>query len=216
MPKFPTWVVKLGGSLVGGAALADWLATLSELSGRARIVIVAGGGPFADSVRDAQSGLGIDDATAHAMAILGMRQFALAIAALVPGTVPGLLTLDAIAERRDDTGLVVWDPSDPVLAASAIPADWTATSDSIAAWLGRHIGATGTVLVKSRHAASAGGLASALAAEAFIDTWLPQLLRGGEQPLWWLERSATREFAQLVAGAALPERAITGSMRQPG
>ena len=204
MPKFPTWVVKLGGSLVGGAALADWLATLSELSGRARIVIVAGGGPFADSVRDAQSGLGIDDATAHAMAIL------------VPGTVPGLLTLDAIAERRDDTGLVVWDPSDPVLAASAIPADWTATSDSIAAWLGRHIGATGTVLVKSRHAASAGGLASALAAEAFIDTWLPQLLRGGEQPLWWLERSATREFAQLVAGAALPERAITGSMRQPG
>jgi len=216
MPKFPTWVVKLGGSLVGGTALPDWLATLGELSGRARIVIVAGGGPFADTVRDAQTGLGIDDATAHAMAILAMRQFALAIAALVPVTNPGLLTVDALGARREDTGLVVWDPTDPVLAASAIPADWTATSDSIAAWLGRYIGATGTVLVKSRRAGSAGGLASALAAEAFIDTWLPQLLRGGEQPLWWLERSATQAFVQLVDGAALPERAITGAMRQPG
>lgn len=213
MPKCPTWVVKLGGSLVACAALPAWLATLHGLSHRARIIIVAGGGPFADAVRDAQPGLGIDDATAHAMAILGMRQLALAVAALVPGeTPPDLLTLDALGERRDDAGLVVWDPLDPALVVSGIPADWTATSDSIAAWLGRRIAATGTVLVKSRNAECGSTLASALAAEAFIDAWLPVFLRGGEQPLWWLERAATGEFVRLVDGAGLPERAITGAV----
>lgn len=212
MPKFPTWVVKLGGSLIGGPALPAWLAALDGLSGRARIVIVAGGGPFADAVRDAQTSLRIDDATAHAMAILGMRQFALAIAALAPGRPAGLLTLDALGGRGDDAGLVVWDPLDPLLVASGIPADWTATSDSIAAWLGRYIEATGTVLVKSRSAECGSTLASALAAEAFIDTWLPVLLRGGEQPLWWLEQSATGKFVRLVDGDGLPEHSITGSV----
>ncbi len=212
MPKFPTWVVKLGGSLVGGSALPAWLATLDGLSGRARIIIVAGGGPFAEAVRDAQAGLGIDDATAHAMAILGMRQFALAIAALVPRRDCGLLTLDGLGERAEDIGLMVWDPLDPALVASAIPADWTATSDSIAAWVGRYIEANGTVLVKSRSAGCGSTVASGKAAEGFIDPWLPVLLRSREQPLWWLEQSATGEFVRLVDGAGLAEYAITGAM----
>jgi aspartokinase-like uncharacterized kinase len=211
MPKFPTWVVKLGGSLVGSAALPAWLATLEELSQRARIIIVAGGGPFADVVRDAQTGLGIGDATAHAMAVLGMRQFALAIEALVPSVTSGLITADYLRETGDDAGLLVWDPADPALVASAIPADWTATSDSIAAWFGGRIAASGTVLVKSRQPASGTGLASSLAAEAFVDLWLPELLRTRKQPLWWLERSATAEFVRLVDGATLPERAITST-----
>lgn len=212
MPKFPTWVVKLGGSLIGGSALPAWLATLDGLSGRARVIIVAGGGPFADTVRDAQASLRIDDATAHAMAILGMRQFALAIAALVPRHHRGLLTLDALGERDEDAGIVVWDPLDPALVASGIPADWTATSDSIAAWAGRYIEANGTVLVKSRSAACGSTLASALAAEGFIDPWLPVLLRNREQPLWWLEKSSTGEFVRLVDGAGLAENTITAAM----
>ncbi len=211
MPKSPTWVVKLGGSLVTGSTLPAWLAMLGELAARVRIIIVAGGGPFAEAVREAQPGLGIDDGTAHVMAIHGMRQFALALASLVPGDTPGLLTLDALARRLEDVGLVVWDPLDPALSASGIPADWTATSDSIAAWVGQRSGATGTVLVKSRHAACGSTLASALAAEGFVDSWLPQLLHGGEQPLWWLECSATEAFTHLVDGAGLPEQAITRS-----
>ena len=208
MPKFQTWVVKLGGSLVGSDALPAWLTTLDALSQRARIIIVAGGGPFADVVRDTQSALGIDDATAHAMAVSGMRQFALAIDALLPDARSGLVTVDFMLECADAAGLRVWDPADTALAASGIPADWTATSDSIAAWLGGRISANGTVLVKSRQAACATGLAADLAAEAFIDKWLPKLLRTSEQPLWWLERSATGDFVRLVDGAVLAERAI--------
>lgn len=211
MPKFPTWVVKLGGSLVGSAALPAWLATFDGLSQRARIVIVAGGGPFADVVRDVQPDLGIGDTTAHAMAVLGMRQFALAIAALVPGEGSDLVNAGSLSGCARRTGLMVWDPLDPALAASDIPADWTATSDSIAAWLGRRLAADGTVLVKSRRATCVTGLATELAAEAFVDAWLPRLLRGGQQPLWWLERSAPEKFIQLVEGAALPDRVIRSS-----
>lgn len=209
MPKCPTWVVKLGGSLVaGGAALPAWLRVLSEVSTRHRVVIVAGGGPFADAVRDAQPALGIGDATAHAMAVQGMRQFALAIAALVPGATPALTTIDAFG-RHEGTGLTVWEPMDPALVGSGLPEDWCATSDSIAAWLGRRIAATGTVLVKSRRPSCPGTQASALAADGFIDTWLPELLREGPQPLWWLERSATGDFVRLVDGAGLPGCMIT-------
>ena len=66
--------------------------------------------------------------------------------------------------------------------------------------------------MKSRQAVCVTGLASELAAEAFIDLWLPEYLRVCAQPLWWLERSATAEFVRLVAGEPLPERAIRSSV----
>ena len=50
----------------------------------ARIVLVPGGGPFADAVRDADRTLGLGSDTAHWMAILAMDQYAHLLRARIP------------------------------------------------------------------------------------------------------------------------------------
>ncbi|OZA05848.1 MAG: uridylate kinase, partial [Methylophilaceae bacterium 17-44-8] len=44
------WVIKLGGSLLGTDELQQWLSCIAEY-GDGRVVIVPGGGVFADTVR---------------------------------------------------------------------------------------------------------------------------------------------------------------------
>ena len=55
------WVLKLGGSLLEAPELDAWLATTVG-AGAGRCVVVPGGGPFADRVRDSQPRLGFSDA----------------------------------------------------------------------------------------------------------------------------------------------------------
>ena len=48
VPQLP-WVVKLGGSVASSPFLEDWLRTLA--GGGGRLVVIPGGGPFAEAVR---------------------------------------------------------------------------------------------------------------------------------------------------------------------
>ena len=69
-------VVKLGGSLSQSDALVKCLNSVEQnYQGRA-VVIVPGGGAFADQVRLTQQRWQFDDKTAHRMAILAMQQMA--------------------------------------------------------------------------------------------------------------------------------------------
>ena len=63
------WVVKLGGSLLGSPELIKWLALVAQ-HGDGKVVIVPGGGLFANSVREAQMITNVSDAVAHKMALL--------------------------------------------------------------------------------------------------------------------------------------------------
>ena len=64
-------VIKLGGSHAFAPQLKDWIGAVAAQAGR--IVLVPGGGPFADAVRDAQARMGFDDGAAHRMALLAME-----------------------------------------------------------------------------------------------------------------------------------------------
>src|ERR1700749_303423 len=75
-------IVKLGGSHAAGPHLKDWLTAIATEAGS--IVIVPGGGPFADTVRAAQAGIGFDDRAAHTMALMAMAQFGSALVSLNP------------------------------------------------------------------------------------------------------------------------------------
>ena len=66
-------VVKLGGSTADHKEMDVWTTALA--AAHVPLVIVPGGGAFADHVRDEQGRLGFSDAAAHAMAILAMDQF---------------------------------------------------------------------------------------------------------------------------------------------
>ena len=140
-------VAKLGGSLAASPLLRDWLDAIAE--GAGHVVLVPGGGPFADAVRTTQRALGFDDATAHTMALLAMAQYGLFLAsrhaALLPAETPEAIA-DALRARR----VPVWLPPRTLGPADGVLASWDMTSDSLALWLASRIGAPALLLVKSR------------------------------------------------------------------
>lgn len=162
------WVVKLGGSLQGAGTLGTWLRAMSASKGA--VVLVPGGGPFSDAVRAAQERHGFDDRTAHRMAILAMQQYGTLLAALDGEleTAGSLLLLQA-TRRRGRTP--VWLPDLAMLDAAGVANSWTVTSDSLAAWLARGLGAAGLILVKSAPAPPGGPLEWAQA--GFVDAAFP-------------------------------------------
>lgn len=147
-------VVKLGGSLLGAPHLPELLRALARQG--APVLVVTGGGAFADAVRDLQRGLGLSDAACHRMAILAMEQTALALADLAPGLLP-VDTLAAIAEARAGERPAIWRPARLALEAPDLPQSWDLTSDSLAAWIARASGAARLTLVKSAPAAPGTG-----------------------------------------------------------
>jgi len=142
------WVVKLGGSLLGSPELSRWLETLVRISD-GQVVIVPGGGLFADAVREAQLLTHVSDADAHRLALLAMDQFGLLLVAMNANLVTASSELE-IAERGWQHRAIVWLPSQMVLADESIPKNWQVTSDSLSAWFAHKIGAKHLVLVKSK------------------------------------------------------------------
>lgn len=181
------WVVKLGGSLLGAPALSCWLEALAKVSD-GNVLIVPGGGVFADAVRVAQQRTGIDDAAAHRLAVLAMDQYGMLLTAMNKQLVTASSELE-IAERSWQHRCIVWLPSQMVLPDDRIPMRWSVTSDSLAAWIARKTGAEQLVLIKSapvssypaafpvRHAIQDGLLDEEFAAftkDVDFDIWLLQ------------------------------------------
>ena len=145
-------VVKLGGGLLAHAAHFDAaLAAIGAAADTRRLLIVPGGGPFAEAVREIDRRLGLSDDSAHWMAVLAMDQYAHLVAARMAGGV--------IVAERPEIGAALDAGRVPVLApyrwlrdADPLPHSWAVTSDSIAAWVAGQVGASDLVLVKPPHA----------------------------------------------------------------
>jgi 5-(aminomethyl)-3-furanmethanol phosphate kinase len=141
-------VIKIGGGLSESPGALDAVcAAVSGLGRARRIVVVPGGGPFADAVRrfDASHGLSAD--AAHWMAILAMDQYAHVLAERIVGArimeEPG-----AIEETIGTAGVAVLAPSRWMRAADVLPHTWQATSDSVAAFVAGALDAERLILVK--------------------------------------------------------------------
>ncbi len=142
-------VIKVGGSLAAEPATLRMVAArLATLAAETPILIVPGGGPFADTVREVDDQYSLPASSAHWMAILGMDQYAHLLAALIPG---GAVVNDqgGIAAVRQSGGVPVLAPSQWLAAADEVPHSWDVTSDSLAAYLATLLGAERLVLVKS-------------------------------------------------------------------
>ena len=141
-------VVKLGGSLVESDALLQCLDTVEQHYQHQSVVIVPGGGGFANQVRQIQQRWSFDDQTAHHMAILAMQQMALLFKALKNDFII-VHTLDAIQSHLKLQKTLIWSPDGEELDKAGIPATWDITSDSLSAWLAKMLLATELILVKS-------------------------------------------------------------------
>jgi aspartokinase-like uncharacterized kinase len=141
-------VIKLGGSLAESDALLNCLNTVEQkYQGRA-VVIVPGGGAFAEQVRLAQKHWRFDDKTAHHMAILAMQQMALLFKGLEPNFSIASSPID-IREQLSHQRVVIWSPDIVQLDNAGIQATWDITSDSLSAWLAKALSADELILVKS-------------------------------------------------------------------
>ena len=143
-PRARPVVIKLGGSHASGPHIRDWLAAIA--ADAHRIVIVPGGGPFADAVRRAQASMGFDDRAAHDMALMAMAQFGRALQSLNPA-LRLAATRAAISRAFREGKVPVWSP-EPMAQLAHLPESWDLTSDSLAAWLACALGAGELVLVK--------------------------------------------------------------------
>lgn len=141
-------VVKLGGGMLRHPdALAPVLDLVGDAARRRRTLVVPGGGPFADAVREADRRFGLSDTAAHWMAVLAMDQYAYLLAERLAG--------GRVVDGPDEVAAALADGARPVLAparwlraADPLPHAWAVTSDSIAAWAAGALGARGLVLVK--------------------------------------------------------------------
>lgn len=146
------WVVKIGGSLLGSPELYRWLEIFVKFSD-GNVIIVPGGGLFADAVREAQAQSNISDAVAHKLAVIAMDQYGLLLAGMNTGLTTASSELE-LAERSWQHRGIVWLPSKMVLAEDSIPKNWQVTSDSLTAWLATKLGADQLILIKSKSLAS--------------------------------------------------------------
>ncbi|MBL4637977.1 MAG: delta 1-pyrroline-5-carboxylate synthetase [Proteobacteria bacterium] len=138
-------IVKLGGSLYNTVELKQWLSALANYSQQQHILIVPGGGPFADQVRTAQSLHHFDDHHAHHMAILAMAQFALLIAGIAPQC-----QLFHYPKNTDSTPptFSVWLPDEKLLSIKDLSHSWSVTADSLALWLSQQLNADELIIIK--------------------------------------------------------------------
>ena len=148
MAEPPPLVVKVGGALAAVPGALDAVArALPALARRGPVVVVPGGGPFADEVRRAQGELDLTEEAAHWMAVLAMDQYAMLLADLLPFA---RMEHDLDILRRARTGeVLVVAPYRWMRDADPLPHTWDATSDSIAAVLAGTLGARELVLVKA-------------------------------------------------------------------
>ena len=127
------------------SSLKHCLATVEQEYGES-VVIVPGGGIYADLIRKTQQQWKFGEETAHQMAILAMKQFALLLKSLKPAFIL-VESLDSVKALVKKSKVLIWSPD--LQDLSAINANWEVTSDSLAAWLASQLGAAELILVKS-------------------------------------------------------------------
>jgi len=196
-------VVKVGGSLLASGGLPSLLTTLGELARPRRLVVVPGGGPFADAVRRACSLHDPGASAAHWMAILAMDQHAHLLAGLQPAA--RLVTgPDEVARVLAEGLLPVLCPFRWLRAVDPLPHGWHVTSDSIAAWVAARLSARRLALLKSLEGVP--GTSGDVVAEAplraatlagIVDEYFERALEPGVE-CWVLSGREPQRLAELL------------------
>lgn len=191
-------VVKVGGSLYRQPSLARVMTRLARLFAERNALVVPGGAVFADQVRSAQKRWGFDDATAHNMALLAMRQYGCLLSAKSNLPTTERLATDTRAIWLPSENRNIWLPDD----ASDMRMDWQLTSDSIALCIATRVRAQRLVLIKPVSAREVS------CARHLVDESFPVLrARFGSRvvivtPQEWLDLRSANDFADYEATAA--------------
>jgi len=141
-------VIKVGGGLSRlPGAVERVCSALQELSPRHPMLVVPGGGPFADAVRTFERRTTLSPAASHWMAILAMDQYAYVLADRIAG---GVIVAEPgeIREVLSAGQIPILTPARWMRSADVLPHSWEVTSDSIAAFVAGALGAARLALIK--------------------------------------------------------------------
>ena len=196
------WVIKLGGSLLSSGSLQEWLSIIVE-HGAGKLVIVPGGGIFADKVRDAQQKWKFDDKAAHQMALLAMEQYA----HLLQSYAPDIVLADSIEGIEKAISLKqvpVWLPFKMINTCQDVSANWDLTSDSLALYLADQLNAKHVMLVKSLSSKNLN--ARQLSESGMVDKDFPEFVKKSESAVWWLAQNDMGALENLLITNDKPEK----------
>ena len=162
-------VVKIGGSLLRDPGrLREVLDIVADAGKEHALLVVPGGGLFADAVRAMDRRIGLTEDAAHWMAILAMDQYAHLLHSRLRGAT--LVSTPAAAVAAIATGaLPVLAPYRWLRDADPLPHSWDVTSDSIAAWIAGALAAPRLVLIKP----------AGVAGTEAVDPYFPHARRRG-------------------------------------
>jgi 5-(aminomethyl)-3-furanmethanol phosphate kinase len=140
-------VLKVGGSLSSEPnKLMLLMAKLDELSKTHRLVIVPGGGDFADAVRKLDKQFSLDRRISHRMAILAMDQYGLLLSDLSPHS-SIVSTFKDVKDVANSGKLPIFLPSHVMFKDDPLENSWEVTSDSIALYIAHKLQAIKVLFV---------------------------------------------------------------------
>jgi len=128
-------IIKVGGSLSeDSASLTTLCQELGALAKSYRMLVVPGGGKFADVVREFYHNFVLSDTVVHKMAILSMDQFGLFLSSITPNSQITYVLEEA--RSLSSAGILpIILPSRLMFQKDPLEHSWNVTSDSIAAYI---------------------------------------------------------------------------------
>ena len=209
-------VIKIGGSLAEDPErLRALCAKLSEFAKKYAIVVVPGGGRFADVVRDFDKRFTLSSEISHRMAVLGMNQFGLLLSQIIPNSCATYLLNDA--KQLSEIGVVpVFLPSRLMFKEDPLENSWNVTSDSISVYVASRLHAAKVLLVtdvdgiftedprKHADAKLIGRLSAVetlkLKQRTSVDRYLPKLLLESPIDCYVVNGKHPERIAAILAG----------------
>jgi aspartokinase-like uncharacterized kinase len=141
-------LVKVGGSLATHPEKLRLLCKrLDDFSKIEKLVVVPGGGEFADAVRVIDRRFNLSNQVAHRMAILGMDQYGMLLLDLIPNSVL-VKKIEEIVTVLSSGRLPVFLPSTFMINEDPLENSWDVTSDAIAVYIASRLEIKKVLLIK--------------------------------------------------------------------
>ncbi len=139
------WILKIGGSWITSNHLNELIDLLKKKTLTDNLIIVVGGGCFADSVRWAFRKKKMSMRTANYLALKSTEIFAYMLKEIDKD----IQLIKNIKSLKKKGSLKVWLPSKLLKEEPSFLKNWDSTSDSVAAWLYEKLNAKGLLFIKS-------------------------------------------------------------------
>jgi len=171
-------VIKFGGSLCHPNSIHAAIRWLEQQAQSHSLVVVCGGGAYADTVRAEQRHLGFDDVVAHRQALLAMEQTAVLLQSVWLDTTGRELPIS-----ESGVAMSLWSPRGLLFDQQRVSASWDITSDSLSAWLANQIGAHQLSLMKSLDIGFDLGSPQNWRRQGWVDAAFSEMTEGAAYPI---------------------------------